>query len=906
MQTLQRQSQEDVIRLNSFLTLWGNHRQRSIVPGNERWFSKGLSWLSSWFPVAQENERSTIASSPRPHALRYNNDMPWHDAYKWIDDDADRALQLLQEEGAAFRRWARKSGCAEDAKALHQEIRACLPDSVTTPPETVGAFEYFVQQTKEAPLPCYMRRKREITNTMSSKHRSPSSQEEEVVLDVNALSTTLNADDIDVGQLKISRCHRYLAFTVNVSEEEDVFACFVRDIATGEMAEQPAFGGVLSVEWAADGVNQAERSDASHDTNKDGEDSSRNEKNSVGTGALPTLLATIPDALGRPYRVVAGPVRLEEVFSSHNWACATAELRILFEERDPRYFVELQRSKDWEYILVNSHSKRGSEVHVVRASAPLGGARCVQPRCDGLEYFVEHHSGHLLIMSNRGVSLQDVDRIQRESMAGDDAGNLLVKAEEEESFAGEYKLFVTDVTDVSLGKTAWKEIIPARDGVCLEDLDVFRSALVLHERDAGRPQRRVIPVDFCGIHATHEKDNPGDDHSNDINSNSKSTEMDDHNKTKVEAMFRMHAERAYVLPFPKWALSLDSGANADFYSDIIRTELSSPIHADVSTDWDLKRRVFTRCVDPNVSVASAADRPAAGDLRELLSDVTSFGDDETTVQDQDGLSCTTEWVKSNWDGGCVSVPVTICQRSPSKKHGTKTPAPCLMIVYAAYGHNVPLHFHPERLPLLRRGWMLCFVHARGGGELGRRWHALGRGKLKPNSARDVLAVCRYLVSKGYTSCGRIAIETASAGAIAACGAVTTMPSFFGAAILESPFVDVLGTLTRPELPLSVHEYDEWGDPSTPDGFEHIQTICPYSNIVEDQKYPPLLITASATDARVPFSGPLKFAAKVRAASPGSNIVDVMADAHAGHLPGDRERHHIKSLEYAWLLKRFAN
>jgi oligopeptidase B len=259
-------------------------------------------------------------------------------------------------------------------------------------------------------------------------------------------------------------------------------------------------------------------------------------------------------------------------------------------------------------------------------------------------------------------------------------------------------------------------------------------------------------------------------------------------------------------------------------------------------------------------------------------------------------------------------------------------------VYAAYGINLPTEFLLERLPLLKRGWTIALVHARGGGELGRQWHAAGRGpENKLNSALDIESAIEYLIQNGYTKAGSIALEASSAGAVAAGGVVNRRPELLGGVVLESPFVDVLSTMIDPELPLTVHEYEEFGDPSTKMGLQGLKNICPYSNITISNKgdrvssntsvgssYPPVLITCSSTDERVPIWGPLKYAAKLRAAASGSKInknvgggggngsshrpgvdrgsVLVFADGHEGHLADDREKYDIKAVQYAFLLE----
>lgn len=151
---------------------------------------------------------------------------------------------------------------------------------------------------------------------------------------------------------------------------------------------------------------------------------------------------------------------------------------------------------------------------------------------------------------------------------------------------------------------------------------------------------------------------------------------------------------------------------------------------------------------------------------------------------------------------CPPSPV-LC---PAVAHASGLPldgsAPCLLLVYGAYGHSLPADWDPSRLPLLSRGWVLALAHVRGGGELGRGWHAAGRGVRKRVSASDLGACLDALVAAGLASPGRVALEAASAGALAAGGLLAARPSDVAAALLEVPFLDLLTTMCLPELPLT--------------------------------------------------------------------------------------------------------
>jgi protease II len=698
----------------------------------------------------------------------------WPDEYDWVRTRPQELERALALEGAHFARVARRSGLAALATQLRAEMDFLLPPTAHSAPEVIDGWSYSCVQDGDRPLPRYVRRRVGANGGAAGP--------EEVVLDANELSKVYG-EDISVDQIKLSRCGGRVAFTLSEGGRDTARWALLRDLSTGRISDQPALRGILSLEWAADGA---------------------------------TLLATVPDHLGRPAVAAAAPVD-----------AAAGALRPLLEEPDPRFFVELQRTKDWEYIAINLCSKTSSEVWLVAdggAGAAAPGApppRLVQPRRPGLEYFLEHRKGQLYMLSNARGAIN-------------------------------YALYAVSTSERDLSETAWQVVHRPPAGEALEDLDAFDAGLVLHERVNGLPQVRYLP----GPWLDGKKDAP----------------------------------QPTTLPLPPWALSVTGGANADFNGGIVRLQLSSPVHPDLPVDWDLKKGDWVPPRTPDALPPQGLAGHSPADYECVR--VWASKDDSFPPEKND--SCK------------VKVPVTLVrQRRDARALG---PGPCLVVVYGAYGHSLPVDFLPERLPLLRRGWTVALVHARGGGELGREWHAAGRGAFKKeNTAKDVLMAVDWLIEKGVTKEGLVAVEASSAGAVAAAGAMNARPGVFGAALLESPFVDVVSAMIDPDLPLTQHEYDEFGDPRDVEALAALRTLCPYQNVKKGARYPPVLITCSSNDERVPVWGPLKYAARLRAAQTGGSggrgaPVLLLPDAHQGHLPEDRERLDVKSTHYAFLIK----
>ena len=420
-------------------------------------------------------------------------------------------------------------------------------------------------------------------------------------------------------QIKLSKCGNLLAFTVAEAGHDDLHRAFVRDLRTGKMSEQVALQNVVSVEWAADGA---------------------------------TLLATQPDELGRPFRVVRYPLHSNTV-------------HVVLKESDARFFLELQRTKDWQYLAINANSKTSSEIHLLRADAPGAALRCIQQRQPGLEYFFEHWAHRLLIMSNaRG--------------------------------ADNYALYAVGVDEQDLGVDNWKVVLPGSACTALEDLDVFESAVVVHERNisaGGLPQIRVIPR-----HLLLD---------------------DDTTSTISEQSFHVPLSSAPVF-------SVSAGANADFWSKSMRLQLSSPIQMERAVEYTFETNTVTAAAVLNPSTFNSdaefvCERRWAPISQQKSHFSTSIDDD-----DDDATTTTiTNTAATTTSGQGIPITLIYSRDNMGKFRLDTADNNCLVVAYGCYGHNLPTDFLPERIPLLRRGWVVALVHVRGGGELGRAWHAAG-------------------------------------------------------------------------------------------------------------------------------------------------------------------------------------
>jgi oligopeptidase B len=230
--------------------------------------------------------------------------------------------------------------------------------------------------------------------------------------------------------------------------------------------------------------------------------------------------------------------------------------------------------------------------------------------------------------------------------------------------------------------------------------------------------------------------------------------------------------------------------------------------------------------------------------------------------------------------------------------------PLLLEGYGAYGLTMDPSFSSARLSLLDRGAIVALAHVRGGGDLGRRWYDAGKLADKRNSFGDFIACAEHLIQEHWTTPAQLAANGGSAGGLLVGAVANLRPDLFGALILDVPFVDVLNTMLDPDLPLSLIERDEWGDPTTAEGFAWIRAYSPYENI-RAQAYPDMLVVCGFNDTRVGYWEAAKWVARLRERKLDAREILLWVNMDAGHAgaSGRFEYLHEIALEYAFLLDR---
>ena len=302
----------------------------------------------------------------------------------------------------------------------------------------------------------------------------------------------------------------------------------------------------------------------------------------------------------------------------------------------------------------------------------------------------------------------------------------------------------------------------------------------------------------------------------------------------------------HLIPFPEPVYTVRAHANPEFDTPLLRFTYTSLVTPSSVVEYDLSQRSWT--------------------VRK-----------QTEVRGYDPSLYRSERLFATAPDG-AQVPVSLVYRTPPQLDGRR---PLHLSGYGAYGLSYDPVFSSNSLSLLDRGFVVAIAHVRGGDEMGRAWYESGRLLQKRSSFTDFIAAAEHLVAEGYTSPDRLVINGGSAGGLLM-GAVTNLrPDLFRVVLAEVPFVDVVNTMLDASLPLTVIEYDEWGNPNDPAAYSYIRSYSPYDNI-ESKDYPHMLVTGGLNDPRVAYWEPAKWTAKLRAKKTDGNRLLLRTNMGAGH------------------------
>ena len=473
-----------------------------------------------------------------------------------------------------------------------------------------------------------------------------------------------------------------------------------------------------------------------------------------------------------------------------------SEAVLIYQDDDERFNIGVGRTRDGQYIVLESVSHTTSESQFLPASQPDGKFTLIIPRQNEHEYSIDHRNGYWFIRTN-------------------DAGR-------------NFRLVTAPVA--TPGRDHWTELIPHRPEIMLEDVDLFDGFFVACEREDGLPRLRFWS--FAG---------PGP-----------------------------VASASTEIAFPEPAYSAQPHINRVFKTATFRYGYQSLVTPSSVYEYDLRTGSST-----------------------LLKQLEIPGGFDRTLYASERIHATAP------DG--VQVPVSLVYRKDQRKKGWNPPL--YVYGYGSYGYALPIAFNSNRLSLLDRGVVMAYAHIRGGGDLGEPWHDAGKMLLKPNTFTDFIACVQHLTAAGYGNPARVAIEGGSAGGLLM-GAVTNMrPDLFRAVVSHVPFVDVMNTMLDDSLPLTVPEYEEWGDPNQEEYFRVMLSYSPYDNL-KPGPYPSMLVRTSLYDSQVMYWEPAKYVAKLRTLKIDQNPLLLLTNMQAGHGGASGRYDYLKEIafDYAFLLR----
>lgn len=628
----------------------------------------------------------------KPHVRELHGDT-FNDEYFWLREKGNKEVEAYLNAEEKFAQDKLLKPLEPFTKTLYGEIIAHVAEDDSTPPVKDGAYEYWraVAAGKEHPI--LLRRK------------LPKGADE-TILDVNALAE--GKKYLKIGVLDVSDDAKLALFSTDETGFRE-YVLQVKDLSTGTVLPD-RIEHAETVQWAADSK---------------------------------TFWYVIEDAAKRPFKVLRHVIGTD----------AKTDV-VIYEEKDERFEVQVDRSSTKKFVFIISQSQLASEVRILDAAKPEAEPVLVEARSTEHEYSLDDDGKEFLIRTNDGGR----------------------------------NFRIATAPYAKPGRSNWKQLVAHDPDVMITAAAPFKGQLVLEVRRKGLSELDVI----------------------DRKSNKRTT-----------------------IPVSEAVHTIWVDDNPEFDTKTMLYKVTSFTTPGTWFRWDFAKKKSTL----------VKEMPVPGGY-----DRTKYETARVEAKAKDG----------------TLIPISIVS-----KKGTPKEAPLWLYAYGSYGSSTDAEFDPAIFPLLDRGVVYAIAHIRGGGELGKAWHENGRLAKKMNTFTDFIDAAEFLIAQKWTKADRLLIHGGSAGGLLV-GAVTNLrPDLFKAVICDVPFVDVINTMSDASLPLTVTEYEEWGNPAKKEEYDWMMAYSPYDNLAA-KAYPTILVRSSYNDSQVMYFEPAKYVARMRSLKTDKN------------------------------------
>lgn len=333
--------------------------------------------------------------------------------------------------------------------------------------------------------------------------------------------------------------------------------------------------------------------------------------------------------------------------------------------------------------------------------------------------------------------------------------------------------------------------------------------------------------------------------------------------------FASQLEHDIEFPEPAYSVTVRPGFNPNFSTKTLRFLYMSLTTPDSVFDYDLEKK--TRELKKQLEILSEYNQE-------------DYASERISAKANDG----------------TDIFISLTYKKTTTKKGQH---PLILYGYGSYGISMDPYFDSDRISLIDRGIIYAIAHIRGGGEMGRPWYDNGKFMNKMNTFTDFITCAEHLIQAKYTTPQNLIIMGGSAGGLLVGATVNLRPDLFHGVIAQVPFVDIINTMLDPSLPLTIGEYEEWGNPNEKRYFDYMLTYSPYDNVTA-KNYPHMLVTAGLNDPRVNYWEPAKWVAKLRALKTDSNLLLLKTNLSSGHGGASGRYDYLKEIAFfqAFILK----